>query len=63
VAWLAKGATPANIAQARGFFDRALTVDPDNVDALILSAIIEVSESVLLCVKNPVEAYRQLRRN
>ena len=56
VAWLNKGATPDNVAQARGFFDRALTVDPDNVDALILSAVADVTEGVLLVVKDPVEA-------
>ena len=55
VASLAKGATPANVEQAHSLFDRALAVDPDNVDALILSAIIDVTESVLLCVKDPVE--------
>ena len=37
--WLgSRGLTPENVAQARGFFDRALTADPDNVDALIGSA-------------------------
>ena len=30
-----KGLTPDNMAQARSFFDRALTADPDNVDALV----------------------------
>ena len=38
LAWLNKGLTPDNVAQARSFFDRALTADPDNVDALIGSA-------------------------
>jgi TolB-like protein/class 3 adenylate cyclase len=33
-AWFNKGFTPANIAQAGGFFDRALSADPDNVDEL-----------------------------
>ena len=36
-AWLNKGWTPDNVAQARVFFDRALIADPDNVDALVLS--------------------------
>ena len=35
LAWLNKGLTPDNVAQARSFFDRALSADPDNVDALI----------------------------
>ena len=38
LAWLNKGLTPDNVAQARSFFDRALTADPDNVDALVGSA-------------------------
>ena len=38
LAWLNKGLTPDNVAQARSFFDRALAADPDNVDALIGSA-------------------------
>ena len=42
LAWLNRGWTPDNLAQARGFFDRALTADPDNVDALIGSARADV---------------------
>jgi tetratricopeptide (TPR) repeat protein len=56
VACLAKGATPDNVEQARSFFDRALTANPNNVDALILSALMDVVESVFLFTKNPVEA-------
>ena len=41
LAWLNKGRTPDNVAQARGFFDRALAADPNNVDALIGSARVE----------------------
>jgi hypothetical protein len=33
-----KGITPDNIAQAQSFFDRALSADPGNVDALVWSA-------------------------
>ena len=43
MAWLNKGLTPDNMAQARSFFDRALSADPDNVDALIGSARADVS--------------------
>ena len=35
LAWLNKGMTPDTVARGRGFFDRALTADPGNVDALI----------------------------
>ncbi len=44
LAWFNKGRTPDNVAQARSFFDRALTADPDNVDALIGSARADVIE-------------------
>ncbi len=39
MAWLNRGPTPDNIAQARSFFDRVLIADPDNVDALVGSAV------------------------
>ena len=42
LAWFNKGLTPDNVAQARSFFDRALSADPDNVDALIGSALADV---------------------
>ena len=35
VARLNKGTNPENIAQAHSFFERALALDPDNVDALL----------------------------
>ena len=50
LARLNKGMTPDNVAQAREFFDRALSVDPDNVDALIGSARADIIEGALhLC--------------
>ena len=47
LAWFNKGRTPDNVAQARSFFDRALRVDPDNVDALVGSARADVVEGAL----------------
>src|SRR6202041_2271159 len=44
LASLNKGLTPDHVAQARGFFERALSVDPGNVDALVGSAIADVRE-------------------
>jgi TolB-like protein/class 3 adenylate cyclase len=38
LAWANKGYSPENIAQARVFSERALALDPGNVDALILHA-------------------------
>jgi TolB-like protein/class 3 adenylate cyclase len=57
LAWFNKGRTPDNLAQARGFFDRALTVNPDNADALIGSARVDFNEGALLFVTDPMAAF------
>ena len=56
LAWLNKGTTPDHVAQARSFFDRALTADPDNVEALIGSARADAVASALLFVTDPAAA-------
>ena len=56
-AWLNKGFTPENLAQARGFFDNALTADPDNVDALIGSAAADSIAGASAFVANPMAAF------
>ena len=53
LAWLNKGLTPDNVAQARSFFDRALAADPDNVDALIGSAAADIAEGGNSFVADP----------
>ena len=45
--WTNRGPTPDNFAQARSFYDRALTADPDNVDALIGSAWADLMAGVM----------------
>jgi tetratricopeptide (TPR) repeat protein len=50
LAWLNKGFTPDTVAQARGFFDRALAADPGNVDALAGSALADVRAGALVTV-------------
>ena len=40
-AWLNKGPAPENLARAREFFDRALALDPDNTDALVMAATVD----------------------
>ncbi len=35
MAWFNKGITPDNLSRARGIFDRALEIDPGNVEALV----------------------------
>ena len=57
LAWLNKGLTPDNVAQARGFFDRALTADPDNVDALVGSAARTRSRAYISFVTDPMAAF------
>jgi TolB-like protein/class 3 adenylate cyclase len=57
LAWLNKGVTPDHVAQARGFFDRALTADPDNVDALIESARADARAGAFLFVTDPLAAF------
>jgi TolB-like protein/class 3 adenylate cyclase/Flp pilus assembly protein TadD len=57
LAWLNKGLTPDHVARARGFFDRALLADPNNIDALIGSARADASAGANLFVTDPVAAY------
>ena len=57
LAWLNKGLTPDNVAQARGFFDRALTADPDNVDALVGSAGVDTFEGANSFVTDPTAVF------
>jgi TolB-like protein len=44
-ALLYKGWRPDYLAQARGFLQRALTVDPGNIDAMVSLAIVETVEA------------------
>ena len=58
MAWFNKGRAPANIAQARKFFDRALAADPDNVDALVGSARADVVAGALSFVTDSAAVLR-----
>jgi TolB-like protein len=57
LAWFNRGTSPDNLAQARSFFDRALSADPDNVDALIRSARVDMIEGVLSFTPDPITAF------
>ena len=57
MAWLNKGLSLDNMAQARSFFDRALAANPDNVDALIGLARVDALEGVNSFVTDPVAAF------
>ena len=52
-----QGYTRDNLAQARSFFDRALTADPGNVDALIGSARADVVDGANFFVTDPMAAF------
>jgi TolB-like protein len=41
MAWLNRGFTGEHMNQARRFFERALATDPDNIDALVGTAIVD----------------------
>jgi TolB-like protein len=57
LAWLNRGINPENVAHARIFFDRALSADPDNVDALVESARADVYEGIMLVVIDSAAAF------
>ena len=63
LAWFNKGLTPDNVAQARSFFDRALTADPDKVDALIGSASADAIEGANSFVTDPMAAFAAAERS
>ena len=48
-----KGWTPAGMAEARRFFERALQLDPDNVEALVGIAAVDMASATLLLVDDP----------
>jgi TolB-like protein/class 3 adenylate cyclase len=57
LAWFNKGITPDNLAQAQSFFDRALTADPGNVDALVWSARMDGTAGGQSFVADPMAAF------
>jgi tetratricopeptide (TPR) repeat protein len=57
LAWFNKGITADNLAQAQSFFDRALSADPGNVDALGWSARIDGTAGGQSFVADPMAAF------
>ena len=55
LAWSNKGATTENLSQARGFFQRALALDPANVDALVFMAYVEADTATYLLSEDKAE--------
>jgi tetratricopeptide (TPR) repeat protein len=52
-----RGLTPDNVAQARRFFDRALSADPGNVDALAASGVADTTGGVSGFASDPQAAF------
>jgi tetratricopeptide (TPR) repeat protein len=57
LAWLNKSLIPGNLAQARSFFDRALSADPDNIEALVASARTDFLAASLFFAPDPTTAF------
>jgi TolB-like protein len=57
LAWFNKGITSDNIGRARSFFDRALSADPGNVDALVWSARMDAAAGGQSFVADPIAAF------
>ena len=57
LAWIQYGSAPDSVAQARSSFDRALTADPDNVDALVSSAGLDAFEGANSFVADPTATF------
>jgi TolB-like protein/class 3 adenylate cyclase len=57
LSWIHRGRTQHHIAQARGFFDRALAADPENVHALVSSAGAEIADGGNSFVPDPATAF------
>jgi TolB-like protein/class 3 adenylate cyclase len=53
LAWFNKGVNPEDLARAGHFLDRALTIAPDNVDALVASARANIIAGVSQYVADP----------
>ena len=48
MAWFNRGPTSDSLSQARGFFERALAVDPGHVDALVYTASVDLLTATYL---------------
>src|ERR1700691_4941513 len=55
MAWYNKGRNPADIDRARGFFERALALDPDNLDAALGKAMADFQVAVSYSVDDRFE--------
>ncbi|MGH6796928.1 MAG: tetratricopeptide repeat protein, partial [Roseiarcus sp.] len=63
VAWLNRGWTPEFLTRARGFFERALALDPGNLDALVGAARIDATMAANFMTDNGAERLEAAEAN
>jgi TolB-like protein/predicted Zn-dependent protease len=63
MAWLNKGRNPDDIARARGFFERALALDPDNLNAALGKAAADFQVVVSYSVDDRTERIHSVEAN
>lgn len=56
-AWVKRGITFENMAKARGFFERSLALDPQNVDALVGIAQVDANVAIGLSTSDRVARF------
>jgi tetratricopeptide (TPR) repeat protein len=60
--WFNKGLTPENMAQARLFFERALALDPGNIEALVGTARVDASTGASFMTDDRVTNFTKAER-
>ena len=63
MSWLNNGRNPANVERALGFFERALALDPDNLDAAVGLAAAEVQGATGYYVDDKAERLASVEAN
>jgi adenylate cyclase len=63
MSWINKGRNPADTARGRGFFERALALDPDNLDAAIGMACADEQVAVGYSVDDKAERLNSVEAN
>ena len=63
MAWFNKGRNPADIDRARGFFERALALDPDNLDAVVGMACADAQAATGYYVDDKAERLASVEAN
>ena len=62
MAWLNKGPTSEHLTQARGFFERALAIDPRNVEALLGIARVNASTGASVLTEDRIMCLTRAER-